>query len=305
MAKIDPQQWDPPEYLAISEREFLKDRAQTLHHIQQAAYLSMSQVLVQVQDKFKNDPLVDGWFWRWIEEATPLNKALADRLLAIGKAVKEEPAIAELTRQYTHSSAAIVSRLPPKVRKRVVSELLEHNEILTSVQLRALTTAPEVELEAAEQLVQQLQTTIAKAQIRVATSASSVDRGNAKKSIDAGQRRLQLALEKLSEARAKVAELESNNDSQSKVEALLRAQLKQQQLKLEEATLDPEAKRKRALAKTLVDAANGLDLLLASLDKYSVDRADIGSEAASALERKMLLVQQKLNQLSVEADHGQ
>lgn len=291
----DPNnRWDPPEYLAVTERLFLENRASTLHHIQQAAYLSMAQVLDQVRTKFRDDPKVDGWFWRWIEEATPLNKATAERLLAIGKALKEEPDLAELTNKYTKTAAAFIAKLPPKSRSKVVQELIAQDFVLTTKQLSAVNDLPEVELERAEELVQQLQTTIAKAQLRAATAGTSQDRQNAKQQAAASDKRLQIALERLFEARAKVSELERTNSSRDNVEAALRAQIREQQVKLEEMSIDPQAKRKRAVAKTLVDAANGLDLLLSSLDKYQVDREDLGEEATRALERKMSLVQAKL-----------
>ena len=68
MPKVPPKDWDPPEHLSLSEREFLVDRAETINGIIAASYLQVGQVLLQVKRKFKRDPDLNGWFKRWIEK---------------------------------------------------------------------------------------------------------------------------------------------------------------------------------------------------------------------------------------------
>jgi hypothetical protein len=269
-----------------------------MHSVQQVAYFTMAQILLQVQEKFKNDPKFDGWFTRWVDEATPLSKAQVDRLLPIAKAARENPEIVDLTKKYSHSAAAIISKLPSKVRTGLVSELVKINEVFTTEQLQSINESPEVELERAEELVQQLQITIAGAQLKAATAGSAQDRGNAKQQVKKSQTKLELALQRLSEARAKVNDLEKQRTSQDIIEEVLRKQIRAQQVQIEEANLDPEAKRKRAIARTVVDASNGLDLLLQSLDKYDLDKEELGEEAVRMLEKKMALVKSKLVKMS-------
>ena len=295
--KVDPKEWDPPEYLPISSRNFLIDRAQTMHHVQQAAYLTMGQILLQVREKFKNDPKLDGWWTRWVEEATPLSRDSAGHLMAVASAAKEDPTFLDLSKEYTATCLSIVARLPHKLRSGVAKAIVEVDTHLTQDQLSAISSSPEAELCKAEELVQQLQTTIVSAQLRQQTTADSRERGNAKALVSKTTDRLDIALQRLSEARQKVNSLEKERSTQELVMDQLQAQLRQQQLKVEEMSLDPKAKRKRAVARTIVDATNGLDLLLSSIDKYQVDKDDIGAEAVKTIERKMAQVKAKLLEL--------
>jgi chromosome segregation ATPase len=300
MPNSDPKEWDPPQYLPVPERRFLVNRAETLHHIQESAYLAMGQVLLQVREKFKKDEKLDGWWQRWIEEATPLTKDQANNLIAIARGCQEDPEFVELTKAYAQSSTALIARLPPKVRSELVKTLNETKDRLSQQQLNAISSSPEVELEKAELLVQELHTNLAQITLKIATTDDPKKRNNAKSSKARTEGRLELAIQKLSEARRKVNSLEKERSTQELVVAQLQAQLRQQKVQMEEMSLDPAAKRKRAVAKTIVDASNGLDLLLQSLDKYEVDREDIGEEALRTIERKMSQVKAKLLEVRME-----
>jgi len=296
--KIDPKEWDPPEYLPISSRNFLIDRAQTMHHVQQAAYLTMGQILLQVREKFKNDPKLDGWWCRWVEEATPLSATNAANLIKVAAMAKEIPGYIDACKGLSEHAARILAYLPKKTQKELVEYIRESGNSFTGDQLKDLGSSPEVELAAAEEQVQQLQQTIAEAQLKVALSSPGKERSDANQAKKRVATKLELALQRLSEARQKVNSLERERSTQELVMAQLQAQLRQEQLKVEEMSLDPDAKRKRAIAKTVVDATNGLDLLLASLDKYGVDRDDIGPEHIKVIERKMAQVKAKLLAMS-------
>ena len=295
--KIDPKEWDPPEYLPISSRNFLIDRAQTMHHVQQAAYLTMGQILLQVREKFKSDPKLDGWWTRWVEEATPITHEHSTYLIKIAQACKDVPGLSELTSSLGSQSAATIARLPNTVRKDLVDHLRSSGTTLSHEQLRAFSKEPEVELEAVEEDVQRIQTKLAELKLTIATASDPKSKHNAQTAANRQRSRLDIALQRLSEARQKVNNLEKERSTQELVMEQLQAQLRQQQLKVEEMSLDPKAKRKRAVARTIVDATTGLDLLLSSIDKYQVDKDDIGAEAVKTIERKMAQVKAKLLEL--------
>lgn len=265
-----------------------------MHHVQQAAYLTMGQILLQVREKFKNDPKLEGWWGRWVEEATPVSHAHATFLIKIAEACKELPELQELTKTLGSQSTATIARMPPRFRKSLVEYLRESGEQLSHEQLREIQMSEEVELEAIEVQVQSLQTKVAEYRLTVATAADTKTKRTAQAGVKRSQDKLEIALNRLSEARQKVNSLEKERSTQELVMAQLQAQLRQQQLKVEEMSLDPKAKRKRAVARTIVDATNGLDLLLSSLDKYQVDKEDIGEEAIKTIERKMAQVKAKL-----------
>ena len=299
MSNRDPNLWDPPQYLAVSDRKFLVDRAQTLHHIEQEKNIRMGAVLYQVRQHFSKDSKLDGWWQRWVEEATPLSVHEANDYIAIWNCVREVPDAAETFKQYTRTNSALIARLPPKVRTQMVEVLNNSEQQLTQQQLKDVSSSPEVELEKAEVAVQQLQANLASISLKVTSAKDAASKNNATNSKARTKDRLELALQKLSEARSKVNSLEKTRSTQDLVVAQLQSQLRNQQLKLEEMQLDPVAKRKRAVAKTIVDATNGLDLLLQSLDKYEVDRDDIGPEALSTIERKMAQVKAKLMEVKI------
>ena len=299
MPHTDPNEWDPPQYLAISDRKFLVDRASTLHHIEHEKNIRMGAVLYQVREHFKNDDRLNGWWQRWVEEATPLSISQANDYIAIWRCVKEVPEAAETFKTYNRTNSAIIARLPPKVRSQMVEVLNNSVQQLTSKQLYAISDTPEIELEKCEVAVQELQTNLAQISLKVATASSTTDKNNAKQSQARTKDRLEIALQRLSEARSKVNSLEKQRSTQDLVVAQLKSQLLNQQLKNEELQQDPVAKRKRAVAKTIVDATNGLDLLLQSLDKYEVDKDDIGDEALKTIERKLAQVKTKLMEVKI------
>ena len=299
MSNRDPTLWDPPQYLAISDRKFLVDRAQTLHHIEDERNIKMGLVLYQVRQHFSKDSKLNGWWQRWIEEATPLSVHEANDCIAIWKCVREVPDAEQTFKEYTRTSSALIARLPPKVRSQLIDVLNNSEQQLTQQQLNAVASSPEVELEKAEVAVQELQSNLAAISLKVATAKDSTTKSNATNSKARTKDRLELALQKLSEARSKVNSLEKTRSTQELVVAQLQAQLRNQQLKLEEMQMDPVAKRKRAVAKTIVNASNGLDLLLETLDKYQVDKDEIGPEALSTIERKMAQVKAKLMEVKI------
>jgi hypothetical protein len=60
MSKVLPSEWEAPDHLSLSEREFLTDRAELVNGIVAASYLQAGQVLLQVKRKFKSDPELNG-----------------------------------------------------------------------------------------------------------------------------------------------------------------------------------------------------------------------------------------------------
>lgn len=298
MSKLDPENWDPPEYLAISDRKFLTNRAQTIYNIQDAAYLAMGQVLLQVKEKFENDPKVDKWFTRWVEEATPLTRGMAYKLIKIAEGCRDLPEMVELLKTHQKTSAYLIAALPTKIRKGVVDELRATGAQLSIDELKSIGASPEADLADAEEIVLELQTKLAKASLAYTTSTGQEKR-NAASNKTRAKTQLELAIHRLSESRAKVKSLEKVRSTQDLVVEQLQRQILQKNLREEELQQDPLAKHKRAVAKTIVDASNGLDLLLQSLDKYEVNKEELGAEAIKAIERKMALVKVKLMKMNV------
>ena len=131
MSKIDPINWDPPEYLPRGDQQFLINRASTMHKIQGAAWLSMGQILIQVREKFKSDSKLDGWWTRWIEEATPLDISMSARCIKIAQSVREVPEFKELCEKIAGTAADAISRLPKAIKRDLILAVLESGERLT------------------------------------------------------------------------------------------------------------------------------------------------------------------------------
>lgn len=292
MPIINPSEWDPPEHLSLSEREFLVDRAETINGIIARGYLEVGQVLLQVKRKFKADPDFQGWFSRWLEDCCPLNRAKASTLAIIAEKVEKDPTIKGLTESVGYTALYKALCLPTSSGHEIL-ELMKEGQSFSQGQLADVQNSPEVVLEAAQESAEDLQMKLIELELELAT-ASPKQRLELSDKKGGLNRRLKKALTNLQQAKAEVESLEK---TRSTLEILVNAQGKQlqaQQLQMENLSLDPEHKRKRALAQTVVDATKGLDLLLSSLDRFETDKPDLGLEAIKTIERKMEEVKAKL-----------
>jgi hypothetical protein len=123
---------------------------------------------------------------------------------------------------------------------------------------------------------------------------SAQERSRKKYAANQVEQRLNDMLEKLAEAKLRLESQDKIVSLQELVLKQLQKQLRQKEVQLEEMNLNPKAKRDRDIARTIVDATKGLDLILATLDKYGTDKPDLGPEAIRMIERKMDLVKTKL-----------
>jgi hypothetical protein len=293
MSFTTPSEWDPPEHISLSEREFLVDRAETINGIIAQSYLKVGQVLLQVKRQFAIDPDFKGWFSMWIEECTPLSKSKGQTLAIIAEKVEKDPTLIDLTESVGYTALYKALLLPTSTGNEVLA-LMQDGQSFTHQQLEDVQNSPEVVLEAAQESAEELQMKLIELELEFATASpkQKLDGLNSQKTMT--KSRLKKALTNLQKAKSEVESLEK---SRSTLEILLLTQnkkLKERELQIENLTLDPELKRKRALAQTVVDATKGLDLLLSSIDRYGTDKPDLGVEAINTIERKMDEVKSKL-----------
>lgn len=281
LSKVLPEDWDAPEHLSLSERDFLVTRAEAIHGIVAKGYLDVGRVLLQVKRKFKRDPELNGWFQRWCNECLPFKYTKANVLAQIAEQAEEDPDIASITEATGWSVAYKILCLPSEAKTCFIEQVLQ-GETISRTDVDRAASLPQVELEKAQELVDQLQATFLKCQLSDTTNAA------------AAKKRLAKALDQLAEKQKEVDSLGKSQTTQEAILAQLKRQLKQQEVQIEEINLDPEQKRKRALAKTVVDATTSLDLLLSAFDRYGTDKPELGAAAIKTIERKMAQVQQRL-----------
>lgn len=282
MSKVLPSEWEAPEHISLSEREFLVDRAETINGIIAASYLQAGQVLLQVKRKFKSDPDLNGWFTRWMEETLPFTDVVAFNLIRLAEQVESDPSVAEAIQVTNKTVMFKVLSLPEEIKKEVLAQI-NSGAKLTAAHVADISKQPEVQLERAQALVEQLEASLMIYDIKGDTS-------------NAGKYRAKLskAMQQLQEKQAAVDSLEKTRSTQEVVLAQLQKQLNQKQVFIENLTLDPNQNRQRDLAKTVVDATRALDMLLASFDRYSTDKTELGAQAIETIERKMDEVKAKL-----------
>lgn len=292
MSKTLPSEWEAPEHLSLSEREFLVDRAETINGIIAASYLQVGQVLLQVKKKFKSDPELNGWFKRWCSETLPFATSKAFRLIAIAEQAASDPEILELSKTTSYTNLYRVLCLPGQAREDVI-KLLRSGETMTQGQLDGLAAEPEVALEKAQSAVEEMEANLLRLELEIATLGGKA-RASAQNNRSHQKKTLAKAMQQLQEKQAAVDSLEKTRSTQELVLLQLRKQLNQKQVFIENLTLDPDQNRQRDLARTVVDATRALDMLLASFDRYSTDKTELGDQAIETIERKMDEVKSKL-----------
>lgn len=294
MPHVTPKDWSPPDYLNLTERKFLVDRAETINGVIARSYLQVGQILLQVKRRFKRDPELDGWFDRWIEECLPFSRTKARTLALIAEAAEEDSELLSLTDSQSADKLYRLLCLPGKTRSELLT-LLQNGEEVSNAKIQEFGKQPEVILEAAQEKAEEIQMKLLELELSI-PSLSGAREYNAKAQRRGEQGRLKKALTQLQEAKDKVDDLEATRNTNEILVDLMRKKVKSQELYIENLTLDPIHKRKRALAQTVVDATKGLDLLLSSLDRYSTDKSDIGPEAIETIEKKMEQVKQRLSE---------
>jgi hypothetical protein len=290
LSKVAPEDWDAPEHLSLSERDFLVTRAEAIHGIVAKSYLDVGRVLLQVKRKFKNDPELKGWFTRWCSECLPSDFAQqrCTAMIRIAEEAEEREDLRELIQSEnspTWSKLYRILCLPDSAKEALLDQLKE-GEKLSQDDIDGVRKIPEVELERIQESVDALQNSLLKYQLQGLTGGA----------LSSTKKRLAKALDQLAEKQREVDSLGKSQTTQEAVLAQLKRQLKQQEVQIEEINLDPEQKRKRSLAKTVVDATTSLDLLLSAFDRYGTDKPELGAAAIKTIERKMAQVQQRLQE---------
>jgi len=294
MSKVLPSEWEAPDHLSLSEREFLTDRAELVNGIVAASYLQAGQVLLQVKRKFKSDPELNGWYKRWCDETLPFGYDKANNLVRIAEELESDPRIAKLVETCSYVNLYRVLILPGQFREEVVKQLLS-GETVNQKQLQELSKQPEVELARAQALVEEIELTLIQLQLKKESAAmGSKERNYASTNEGKAKTRLAKAMQQLQDKQAAVDSLEKTRSTQELVLLQLQKQLKKSEVIIENMRLDPDQERKRSLARTVVDATRSLDMLLASIDRYSTDRPELGLQAIETIERKLEEVKQKL-----------
>lgn len=291
--QVQPSEWDPPEHLSLSECEFLVDRAETIISKTVAYYIQVGQVLLQVKRKFKNDPKLDGWFKSWVEETLPFAYVKAVHLARIAEECEEFPELVELA--LTHSYKVLYESISSKGEfKKGFIDLMSSGAQLVPADITAVKSTPEYHLASLQEKVSDLEMTILRAELKAAGATTTKAEHAQKTIVKRAKERLAKALSKLQETEVELKTLGQKRSAQELVLQQLKKQLQAKDVLLENTTLDPEQKRKRALAQTVVDATKGLDLLLSSLDRYGTDKPELGTQAIDCIERKMEEVKLKL-----------
>jgi tRNA nucleotidyltransferase/poly(A) polymerase len=286
MSKVLPSEWEAPEHISLSEREFLVDRAETINGIIAASYLQVGQVLLQVKKKFKSDPELNGWFKRWCEETLPFTYQKAGELAKIAEECHARPEVAEAASKMAYKTLyGLLSTRSESAKESMLQAVLS-GEKLTQTDISEIKNQPEIQLETAQALVEQIEATLLGYQLKQ-SDPQMISRQKVK---------LAKAMQQLQEKQAAVDSLEKTRSTQELVLLQLRKQLNQKQVFIENLTLDPNQNRQRDLAKTVVDATRALDMLLASFDRYSTDKTELGAQAIETIERKMEEVKHKLHE---------
>ena len=293
MSKVPPKDWIPPEHLSLSERDFLVDRAETINGIIAASYLQVGQVLLQVKRKFKRDPDLDGWFKKWVEDTLPFPYNKCCHLARIAEECEDDPRVIEAAKTCAYKALYEIITVSGDAKGHLLDAVLD-GEKVTSSEITAVKALPEVELSKLRDNVEALEMTLLNYEMKIATEPNARVRNGHQQNTKRTKERLSKALSKLQAKEAEIESLGKERSTQDLVLQTLRKQLKQKEVVIENMSLDPEQKRKRALAQTVVDATKGLDLLLSSIDRYGTDKPELGVEAISTIERKMDEVKQKL-----------
>jgi hypothetical protein len=292
MSQKSPKDWIPPDYLNLTERSYLVDRAETINGIVAHGYIKCGQVLLQVKRHFKSDPDLDGWFYRWINECLPFSRSKAISLVRIAEQAESDPLLLSLVDSQSYDKLYRIICLPDESRKDLLG-LLSNGDEFNASDVESFRKEPEIVLEKAQEYAEEIQMKLLELELSIpgltgAKREDALDRKNG------GKARLKKALLQLQTAREKVSELEKVRTSNEILTDIMKKKVQAQSLVIENLTLDPEQKRKRALAQTVVDATKGLDLLLSSLDRYDTDKPELGIEAVKTIELKMDEVKRKL-----------
>ena len=282
MSMISPSEWDAPDHISLSEREFLVDRAETINGIIAASYLQAGQVLLQVKRKFQRDPELNGWFTKWMDDTLPFSSVHGYNLMRVAEQVEDDPEMAKACTFTNQTVMVKISSFPSKIKAEILSQI-SGDLRPTVAQLNDLGKEPEVQLIRTEELVEEIETTLLRYELTGNTSA-----------VGKQKKRLAKAMKQLQEQQAVIDQLQSKRTMQDVVMQRLQKQLNQRQVEIENMCLDPQQNRKRELARTVVDATRGLDLLLSTIDRYGTDKPELGLEAIETIERKLQEVKQKL-----------
>lgn len=279
----DKPQWIPPPNLSQSDEDWLDHQAVVIEAIQAKSYLEMGQVLVGVKEILKGAPKA---FESWVDRKTSLTKSAAERLIGIAEKARELPGYGELTRDYKQTIVSAIGKFPKSFIKDIIDLSKTEGIGLSATQIDELRTHPYVQ---SEELVRQ-----AKRYQQQLRQMLADDPTLEEEPTRVGNDRFLKALEQLKDSKKRIAELEEEGFTREAFIKTFTGKYRELEVKLEQATSSEEGRIKGELGKIQIQLHEALNGMLATLDRYEVNRDHLKPEAAKQLQDKLDLLYAKL-----------
>jgi myosin heavy subunit len=295
------EKWEPPAHLSVGDVQFLSERKETIENIRAASALMQGRVLLQVKRRFASDVALNEWFYPWAFEATGVSKSQVEALVACAEQAESNPAVAEALNSNAANSVYRALGLPRSVREAILKRMSE-GEKISMGKITEMKALPEVELEAAEESVGQLEDLVNTWRLRQLSADTQKDKKNARECKDGAERRLTKAKQRLQELREQNSSLEVKMTAQEAVLHQLSRQLKESQVRHEQATQDPVEFINRSRAKAVVEAEKSITDTLAALERLSADLDELTPQARKSLQLKLDKLNAVITTLNTEVN---
>ena len=282
-----------PAHLSVGDRSYLEEHAKLINNILEGSYLTIGQILLKVQEYFKSDDQLNGWFYKWIENNTHLGPETARQLINIAKQASDDPKFAELTKKIARSLMNEVANLPKSYRDKVQETLDQYPDQVSRSSLQAFSKHPFVQHDKIEELVNDLQLELVSLKLDSMT-ADERKQHTINSQVSRTNDRLRRAITELTSVKEDCKTLREQQVTSEALIATLHKQLRSSTLQIKEIVKDPDSVKKRELAKVQVELTQALDGMLATLDRYDVSRDDISELSAKRIQEKLDLVYAKL-----------
>lgn len=260
MSPSPADRWDPPAHLSISEREYLENAAQNILLIQEGAALSIGKQLLEIKRRFQRDPQLGKWFTRWVKEKTCLTLNQATVWLRLAEESESNDSVRKLLEDGASEDVLYRTALLPKEYKEAILESLLKGIEISRQEVEDLKESPFVKLDKMEEIVYQLHAELADVTRR------QVNQTGDKRSLSAKKRgiegRLEKALAELAVAKAEAKQAKADGDSKAETISFLRREVRNERLRNEQLTADPDSENERMCAKALVDMTQSTEALM-------------------------------------------
>lgn len=297
MTKVSPSEWAAPSHLSQGDKDFLEDCAEMMWGIVSSSYLALGQILLKVKNKFRRDPELNGWFTRWVDEVTPLSIKQVEVLTKIAEEAINDAEFGELTKTVNKTIMVEVAKLPAKYKDKV-KDVLKEGHSVSRDDIREFSSHPYVEAERLEELILKFQADLVSLKVKGITAKDDKEKDKYSKEARRTDERLLKALSELRDVKDKCTELEKQQVTQEMLVNVLRKEIKNRQLKIEELQADFYAEKQRAVARLQIDLNRALDGVLATFDRYTITKEEMPEDVAKKLQDKMDLIHAKLRSAS-------